>query len=111
MERTGREEWRKRVERWRDSGLTAVEFASELGINPHTLSYWKYILRRDAAKAASAPTTVAKRTATPPAMIELRAAVSETRFEIELGRGRRLWVPAEFDPSALKRLMAVMEQS
>jgi hypothetical protein len=32
------EEWAKRVERRRDSGLTTAEFAAELGINPKTLS-------------------------------------------------------------------------
>ncbi|WP_437895433.1 IS66 family insertion sequence element accessory protein TnpA [Sorangium sp. So ce124] len=45
--RVPREEWRKRVERWRDSGLTAAEFAGELGINPRTLMYWKWLLARD----------------------------------------------------------------
>jgi hypothetical protein len=30
MDRTSREEWAKRVERWRDSGLTAAEFTAEL---------------------------------------------------------------------------------
>lgn len=36
--RVEREEWAKRVERWRDSGLKAAEFAAELGINPRTLT-------------------------------------------------------------------------
>jgi len=34
--RVSRDEWAKRVERWKDSGLTAKEFASEVGINPRS---------------------------------------------------------------------------
>jgi hypothetical protein len=37
--RASREEWRQRVERWRDSGLTAAPFATETGINPRTLTF------------------------------------------------------------------------
>ena len=44
--RVEREEWAKRVERWRDSGLTTVEFAAELGISPKTLTYWAWTLKR-----------------------------------------------------------------
>lgn len=44
--RTGREEWRKRVERWKDSGLTAEQYAAALGIKVSTLKYWKYELGR-----------------------------------------------------------------
>lgn len=40
--RTSREEWRKRVERWKDSGLTAEQYAAELGINAKTLQFWRY---------------------------------------------------------------------
>jgi hypothetical protein len=36
-----RAEWQKRVERWRDSGLSAEQFAAELGINAGTLKYRK----------------------------------------------------------------------
>ncbi len=50
MDRTSREEWAKRVERWRDSGLTAAEFAAELGINAHSLSWWKWRLARGAGE-------------------------------------------------------------
>ncbi len=45
---TRREEWRKRVERWQDSGLTAQEFAMEMGLNVGTLRHWKYTLAREA---------------------------------------------------------------
>ncbi len=38
--RTNREEWKKRVERWQESGLTAEQYASELGINAGTLKFW-----------------------------------------------------------------------
>jgi hypothetical protein len=44
MDRTSREEWAKRVERWGDSGLTAKEYAAELGIKAHTRSWWKWRL-------------------------------------------------------------------
>jgi hypothetical protein len=33
----------------------------------------------------------------------------ESRFEIELGNGRRVRVPATFDAPALKALLAVLE--
>ena len=46
MERQSREVWVKRVERWQDSGLTAKEFATEIGVNYHTLQHWKYRLAR-----------------------------------------------------------------
>jgi hypothetical protein len=42
--RTRRDDWRKRVERWKDSGLTAEQYAGELGINAKTLQFWKYEL-------------------------------------------------------------------
>ncbi len=35
--RETRDEWQKRVERWKDSGLTAEVFAAETGINAGTL--------------------------------------------------------------------------
>jgi hypothetical protein len=46
--RVEREEWAKRVERWRDGDLTTAEFAAELGINPKTLTYSAWTLKREA---------------------------------------------------------------
>jgi hypothetical protein len=126
--RVPREEWRKRVERWRDSGLTATEFAGELGINPRTLMYWKWLLARD--DNASAPAVERRQApkrarASMPAqpvapvplagdhvgLIEIQSAPADARFELELGRGRRLRVPASFDPDGLRRLLDVLEAS
>lgn len=42
---SNREQWRKRVQRWKDSGLTAREYAVETGLNFHTLRSWSSRLR------------------------------------------------------------------
>ena len=36
--------WAKRVERLADSGLTAKEFATEIGVNANTLAGWRWRL-------------------------------------------------------------------
>ncbi|MEM6531604.1 MAG: hypothetical protein AAF654_03225 [Myxococcota bacterium] len=53
MARESREVWAKRVELWKDSGLTAREFAAEVGINHRTLTYWKYQLSKEAKAGGS----------------------------------------------------------
>ena len=44
MARASREIWAKRVERWKDSGLSAKEFAAELDVSPKSLMFWKWKL-------------------------------------------------------------------
>jgi transposase-like protein len=88
-ERASRDEGRRRVERWKDSGLTAKEFAAETGINAGTLQFWRYKLRklgpgrRGRARATASILS---------SIVEVQAAVvaAESRFEIEVGNGRRL---------------------
>src|SRR6266508_1221401 len=117
--RGNREEWAKRVERWRASGLTTAEFAAELGVNPRTLTYWKWLLgkeargekrawpkRKDGAAAPSKPTQIAAPTS---GLIEIEVAPSDSRFELELRGGQRLRVPPGFDPAGLCRLLDVLE--
>ena len=47
MARASAAEWAKRVERWKDSGLTTKEFAAEMGLKASTLTYWKWKLGND----------------------------------------------------------------
>jgi hypothetical protein len=124
MGRESREAWAKRVERWRDSGLTAKEFADEAGINARTLSYWKWRLGRDRRtdgerERGPAAGPRRRRAATtrpaPVAFVEVVAPASETPpgpsapaaepFEITWPSGVRVRVPARFDDAALERLV------
>jgi hypothetical protein len=117
-----REEWAKRVERWRESGLTSAEFAAELGINPRTLTYWKWVLgkealgekrewpsRKSVGRARRPPAVAAESTPALPELVEVHPAPRDARFELELGAGRRIRVPASFDATELRRLLDVLE--
>jgi hypothetical protein len=107
--RASRAEWQKRIERWKDSGLSAEQFAAELGVNAGTLRHWKYFLGKRASGATvatRAPAAAADLVEVPPAVV---VASSTSGFELELGAERRLRIPAQFDADALKRLLAVLE--
>ena len=52
---TSRAEWQKRIERWNDSGLSAGQFAAELGINAGTLRHWKHFLGKQQALYSGSP--------------------------------------------------------
>jgi transposase-like protein len=112
--RVRREEWAKRVERWKDSGLTAKEFATELGIKPRALMFWKWQLSRGAGHEAkeSAPNEVAAprraRRAKRLPLIELTAPAAPSAFELDVGGGCRLMIPAKFDAASLRRLLVVL---
>lgn len=87
--RASREEWEKRVERWRESGLSAEQYASELGINAGRLKFWKYQLGRPAAKASPVRSLREALSKELP-LVEVRAAVttpSAPKFELELRGG------------------------
>lgn len=109
--RTRREEWAQHVGRWRRSGQTAREFASSIGVNPSTLSYWAWRLGREAGgrQAARKRSVPSKRTA-PTSFVEiLGEAIPDGRFELELAGGRRLRIPSRFDRDTLEQLLAVLE--
>jgi len=119
--RVEREEWAKRVERWRDSGLKTAEFAAELGINPRTLTYWAWTLKREASGKKRVWKT---KTQKPPAVrkapaarapggarspfVEVKSHGSYARFELEV-RGRRLHIPDGFDAQQLRSLLEILE--
>ena len=117
MERTSREAWAKRVERWKDSGLTAAEYAAETGIKAHSLSWWKWRLGSEASKRPPEGRGPAKRRrapARPPisplTFVEVAAPPSAEPLEVVLASSVRVRVPASFDAGALGRLLDVLEQ-
>ena len=111
-ERTSRADWQKRIERWNDSGLSAEQFAAELGINAGTLRHWKYFLGKQVSRTASAKAPAV----TASALVEVRPSsvattvASSLAFELELGTDRKLRIPPQFDAAALERLLGVLER-
>jgi transposase-like protein len=110
MAREKREVWIKRVERWRESGLTAREFAAEVGIDPMALSRWSRRLRaeqRRAAESVTSPTAVLPQwvEVTAPATEPAPAPAAPASFELVLTSGVTVRVPPGFSSEALKRLL------
>jgi transposase len=108
--RVSRDEWRKRVGRWKDSGLTAKEFAAETGLNAGTLQFWRYKLKKaDAAEPHRRRSLPRIPTVSSIVQVGAVTANSEPRVEIELKNGRVLRVAPAIDPSVLKTLVATLE--
>jgi hypothetical protein len=114
MARESRDTWTKRVERWAESGLTAKEFAAEVGVNAPTLMQWKYRLAAEARRGANRPTDskpeavdfVEVAVAQPEVVASPNAAPSA--LELVFANGATLRVPADFDAATLRRLLDVM---
>ena|ERR1041384_7012351 len=111
--RSSRTEWRKRVARWRDSGLSADEFAAEIGVNAGTLRQWKYTLNREERERVGRKVVVDAAS-----FVEVQTAQRTTggegggsMFQLELGRERRLHIGSDFDAGALERLLSLLERA
>jgi transposase len=115
MERADRETWAKRVERWKDSGLSAKEFATEIGVTPKALSWWKWQLARSAqGPKTSAPRPRKERklktALSPMTFVEMAQRLGTGVLEIVWPSGVTIRVPADVDPGALARVIEVIEK-
>jgi hypothetical protein len=103
MGRDARATWAKRVERWGASGLSAAEFALEIGVNARTLTYWKWKLGKAEPRLA----------APKPEFVEVVAPAfpltSGDALEVVLVGGVVIRVPARFDAEALRRVVVALE--
>jgi hypothetical protein len=110
MGRAPREVWIKRVERWRDSGLGAKEFADQAGVDSDRLRHWKWRLAKEdtARKVESCESTVS----TPLPFVEVTPTPIRDRddaiIEVVAPSGFCIRVPARFDADTLRRLLAVV---
>lgn len=114
MSRTSRAVWEKRVERWQSSGLTAKEFAAEIGVKAGTLSHWKWQLgheARVAAKPKGSQKRSVKRAREPVSFTEVivNAEQPSGLIEIVLDARRVVRVGGSFDDEVLSRVLNVLE--
>jgi hypothetical protein len=94
--------WRKRLARWKASGLKVCDFCEREGITPTAFAHWRKTLRaRDAqATAADTPTFVP---------VHITPAVSVVPLDVALPGGRVVRVPPGFAPAHLRAVVAALE--
>jgi hypothetical protein len=103
-----RAQWAEQVQQWRQSGLTAREFATQAGINAGTLSHWAWRLGRIHGPDNARRAQPKRGAGASPKFVELVAGALENRFELDLGDGRRLRIPAQFDAASLEGVLAIL---
>ena len=113
--RTSRAEWLDRVRDWKAGGLSRREYASSAGINPSTLSWWKWKLSREGEDLT--PNRRKAKRSLPASFVELELpepAEPETSRRpdpaIELVcRETIIRLPAGFDGSRLEGVLDLLE--
>lgn len=118
MDAALRETWAKRVERWKDSGLTAKEFQAESGINARSLSWWRWRLaggepaKKKRTRSSKRPDGALSKTpaVTPLSFVEVPTAIVRDPLEVVLVSSVRIRVPIGFDDATLVRLLDVLER-
>ena len=99
--------WSDRVRRWKESGLTAAEFATQEGLSrPQALSWWAHRLSR--TPKARKPAAALKLVRVEPVVLESGVATREGGVAIRCG-DYHIDVRAGFDETTLRRVLAVME--
>ena len=117
MARATREIWTKRIEEWKESGLSAKAFATPLGIRPRTLAWWRWKLEasrpsrnRRSKKASVAITRPTVTTISPLTFVEMTAPIATEALEVVLPTTARIRVRPGFDDATLGRLLDVLER-
>lgn len=101
------EVWRERVRRWKESGLTAAQFAAQEGLpRAQALSWWAHRLSR--SPKSDKPAAALKLVRVEPMVLESGVSVRDGGIEIRCGE-YRIDVRAGFDETTLQRVLTVME--
>src|SRR5262245_20972951 len=113
--RRGRKFWTGLVENSEDDGGSEPhqQVPDRHGVPCDTFRRWLYLLRAEKRGRRWRSSGRARRKAQTPLALSLvevaGAPAADTRFEIQLPRGRCLRVPPSFDAEALRRLLAIFD--
>jgi hypothetical protein len=94
--------WRKRLARWKASGLRVGEFCEREGVTVTAFAHWrKEIAARDARRAEPAG---------PPFVpVHVTPSSSGPTLEVAVSGGRSIRVPPGFDPGHLRAVVTALE--
>jgi hypothetical protein len=100
------------VQRWRESGLSAKEYATEIGVNANSLQHWGWRLgsngeEREASEGERREAPEQERLEFVE-VVNRRAAAGAEPLEVVLKSGATVRVPRNFDEDSLRRLLTVL---
>ena len=103
------------VQAWTASGLSAAEFAPQLGVSPSTLAWWRWKLRREGA-TRSRRRRARRRVKAPLAFVEIApepaAAGPRASSPLELQLADvTLRIPEGFEERTLARVLQVLRSA
>lgn len=112
--RHDRDEWLARVREWKQSGLACGAFAKRKKINPRSLSWWAWRLRKDGESLGGterrkkrAKRQARKATALELPFVELTAAGSAKVIELQVGE-LTVRLPVDVERETLVRVLEVI---
>jgi transposase-like protein len=101
--------WRRKLQLWKDSGLSVRAFCDQHGLAEPSFYYWRERIRQaDLDAAPVQPTTPASTEQPVPLFLPIRLAAVPEPIEVVLADGTLVRVPPSFDADALRRLLAVL---
>ena len=96
-------QWRRWIEEQESGGLSVRAFCSRRGLAEHNFYQWRKLLSgrdREARSTSSAHLFVP---------VEVAGVVADSRIEIVLVGGQRVYVPTGFDFPTLAQVVALLE--
>jgi hypothetical protein len=108
------EHWRRVLARQEQSGLTRAAFSHREGINESALSWWarelsKRSQARRPARQVRRPTPAPRPAFVPVRVIQAAPRSGASALEVVTRGGHVVRVQPDFDPAALRRLIAALE--
>lgn len=101
--------WTTLVSEWRSSGVRQAAFCRERGLNANTFSYWKRRVLRQ-APGIRRQRRVTEAAAGGNGFTPVRVLASPAcAIEVQLRGGHTIRIAPDFDETALRRLIGVLE--
>ena len=102
------------LRRCAESGLSVAEFSEQLGLSQGRLWKWRRRLAQQDAKASKTSLQVASPAllpvSAPTGFVEVTRPIAAEPFAVQTRSGRTVIVPSSFDGSALRELLAIVEE-
>jgi hypothetical protein len=115
MVRRTAKQWARLVARWKRSGLSAGEFGASVGVDAHSLHWWRWALRkREAMKDVSTsptesiPAFLPVHVVEPPLPMEKPAPLTRGAVEIVVDDRHAVRVGPGFDEDTLRRVLGLL---